>query len=130
MQRSGTEAIRAQIQPSKLQIVKIQSEYMVNRVSSYFPKGGPQQPKPNLYHMNTGTRKVKRHRNSDTKNREPQNKITASERPVMNYWWAYTCFTYKASHSVSVKRTVPEIETGLLQIIHVRTCMCLEIEFR
>ena len=44
MQRSGTEAIRYQIQPSKpkreIQIVKIQREHMVNRVISYFPKGG------------------------------------------------------------------------------------------
>ena len=47
MQRPGTEATRTQIQPSKSnvkrdnvkQIVKIQREHMVNRVSSYFPKG-------------------------------------------------------------------------------------------
>ena len=38
MQRSGTEAIRTQIQPSKPKrgiIGKIQREHMVNRVSSY-----------------------------------------------------------------------------------------------
>ena len=47
MQRSGTEAIRTQIQPSKpkREITNItnsqkQREHMVNRVSSYFPKGG------------------------------------------------------------------------------------------
>ena len=47
MQRSETEAIRTQIQPSKpkLEITnitnsQIQKEHMVNRVSSYFPKGG------------------------------------------------------------------------------------------
>ena len=46
MQRSGTEAIRTQLQPSEqnekyiLQKVKIQREHTVNRVSSYFPKGG------------------------------------------------------------------------------------------
>ena len=47
MQRSGTEAIRTQIQPSKpkreivkIQIVKIQREHTANRVSSYLPKGG------------------------------------------------------------------------------------------
>ena len=47
MQRSGTEAIRTQIQPSKpkrkiinITIVKIQREQMVNRVGSYFQKGG------------------------------------------------------------------------------------------
>ena len=48
MQRSGNEAIRTQIQPSKpkQEITKItnshntQREHMVNRVSSYFSKGG------------------------------------------------------------------------------------------
>ena len=47
LQRSGTGAIRTKIQPSKpkreitrLQIVKIQREHMVNRVSSYIQKGG------------------------------------------------------------------------------------------
>ena len=47
MQRSGTEAIRTQIQPSKpkrkkliLQKVRKQREQMVNRVSSYYTKGG------------------------------------------------------------------------------------------
>ena len=47
MQRTGTEASRIQIQPSNqkrekllLQIIKIQKEQMVNRVSNYFPKGG------------------------------------------------------------------------------------------
>ena len=47
MQRSGTEAIRTQIQPSKpkREITKItnsqkKKEHMVNRLSSYFPKDG------------------------------------------------------------------------------------------
>ena len=45
MQRSETEAIITQIQPSKLEITnitnsQIQKEHMVNRMSSYFPKGG------------------------------------------------------------------------------------------
>ena len=47
MQRPGTGAIRTQIKPlkpkqeiTKIQIVKIQREYLVNRVRSYFPKGG------------------------------------------------------------------------------------------
>ena len=47
MQRSGTEAIRKQLQPPKpkrvitnIKVVKIQREHMVNHVSSYFPKGG------------------------------------------------------------------------------------------
>ena len=46
IQRSGTEAIRTQIQPSKpkMEITKITNskntnEHMVNRVSSYFQKG-------------------------------------------------------------------------------------------
>ena len=46
MQKTGTEAITTQIQPSnqngkllKIQIVKINREHMVNRVSSYFQKG-------------------------------------------------------------------------------------------
>ena len=30
-----------------LQIIKLQREHMVNRVSSYFPKGGTQETKPN-----------------------------------------------------------------------------------
>ena len=45
-QRSGTEAIRTQIQPSKpkreiinITYNKIQREHMVNRVGSYIPKG-------------------------------------------------------------------------------------------
>ena len=47
MQRSGTETIRTQIQPSKpkREITNITNskntkEHMVNRVSSDFPKGG------------------------------------------------------------------------------------------
>ena len=47
MQRSGTEAIRTQIQPlkTKREITNITNsqntrEHMVNRVSSYFPKDG------------------------------------------------------------------------------------------
>ena len=41
---------------------------MVNRVSTYFPKGGRTK-------NNMNTRKVKSHRNSDTKNRQ-QNTTT------------------------------------------------------
>ena len=45
---------------------------MVNRVSSFFPKGGHSATETELKYMNT--RMVKRHRNSDTKTgkREPQ----------------------------------------------------------
>ena len=50
----------------------VQREHMVNRVSSYFPKGGQSATQTKLKKMNK--RKVKRHRNSDTKkgNIEPQ----------------------------------------------------------
>ena len=55
MQRSGTDAIRTQIQPSKLKlkklnlyIVKIQRENMATRVSSYLPKGGHSATKTEL----------------------------------------------------------------------------------
>ena len=46
---------------------------MVNRVSSYFPKGGHSATETEIKN-NMNTRKVKRHRNSDTKSdsREPQ----------------------------------------------------------
>ena len=48
MQRSGTKAIRTQIQPSKpkreitniTNSQKYNREHMVNRMSSYFPQGG------------------------------------------------------------------------------------------
>ena len=65
MQRSGTEAIRTQIKPSKpkREVSKItnsqNTKNMVNRVSSYFPNVG--NPKPNKNDMNT--HKVKRHQN-------------------------------------------------------------------
>ena len=72
MQRSRIEAITTQTQPSKpkreitnIQIVKIQREHMVNRVSSYFPKGGHSATETELK-SNMNTHKVKRHRNSDT----------------------------------------------------------------
>ena len=55
MQRSGTEAFRTQIQPSKskrkkllLRKVRIQREQMVNRVSSYYRKGGHSATKTKL----------------------------------------------------------------------------------
>ena len=53
MQRSGTEATRKQLQPPKpkrlityKKVVKIQREHMVNRVSSYFPKGDHSATRP------------------------------------------------------------------------------------
>ena len=75
MQRSGTYAIGTPIQPSKktkteyviLQIVKIQKEHLVNRVSSYF-RSWPLSNRNRTKH-NTRKYKVKRQRHSDTKNR-------------------------------------------------------------
>ena len=91
MQRSGTETIRTQIQPSKLSRkitnitnVKIQREYMVNRVSSYFPKGGHSATETELKQYKH-TYLVPRHRNSEQET-ENHNKTTALERSVMNYW--------------------------------------------
>ena len=73
MQRSGQSESKSSPQNQNgkyliLQIVKIQREHMVNRVSSYFQKY------PNRTKNNMNTRKMKRHRNSDTKTskREPQ----------------------------------------------------------
>ena len=67
MQIPGTEAVRSNIQPSKpngiylqLQIVKIQREHMVNRVSSSFPKGGLFSNQNRTTH-NKKTHKVKCH---------------------------------------------------------------------
>ena len=79
MQRPGTEAIRNEIQPSitKQEITKItKSQYKENIRSTkrrLFPKRWPLS-NPNRTKKCMNTRKVKRHRNSDTKtdNREPQ----------------------------------------------------------
>ena len=73
MQRSGTEAIRTQIQPSK---PKQEITYITNSQKRTYG-----QPSKQLFHKrwplnnrnrtqnNMSTRKVKHHRNSDTKNR-------------------------------------------------------------
>ena len=47
---------------------KYKGEHMVNRVSSYFPKGGHSDIETELNNMNTC--KVKHHLNYDTKNRQ------------------------------------------------------------
>ena len=67
MQRPGTETPEPKSSPQnkngkilKLQIVKILREHMVNRVSSYFPKGGHSATQTKLKIM------VKRHWSSDT----------------------------------------------------------------
>ena len=76
MHRSGTEAIRTQIQPSKpkREITKITDSQ--NTKITYgqpseqlFPKRWPLS-NPNRTKNNMNTRKVKCHRNSDTKNRQ------------------------------------------------------------
>ena len=75
MQRSGTEGIRTQIQPSKpkQEITNITNNQSTKRTygqpsEQLFPKRWP------LSNRNRTKNKVKRHRNSDTKtgNREPK----------------------------------------------------------
>ena len=76
IQRSGTEAIRTQIQPSKpkRKIIKITNSQNTKRTygkpsEQLFPKRWPLiKPSQTKNYMNTC--KVKRHRNSDTKNRQ------------------------------------------------------------
>ena len=76
MQRSGTEAIRTQIQPSKpkREINKITNSQNTKRTygqpsKQLFPKRWPLS-NPNRTKNDMNTRKVKRHRNSDNKNRQ------------------------------------------------------------
>ena len=80
MQRSGTEATRAQIQTSKPKrdITNITNKQNTKRTygqpnEQLFPKGGHSATETELKN-NMHTHKVKRHRNSDTQkvNREPQ----------------------------------------------------------
>ena len=80
MQRSGTEAIRTQIQPSKpkREISKITNSQNTTRTygqpsEQLFPKRLPLS-NPNRTKNNMNTRKVKRHRNSDTKSRQQRTK--------------------------------------------------------
>ena len=70
MQRSGTEAIRIQLQPSKpkREITKITNSQNTKRSygqpsEQLFPKSWPLS-NPNRTKNNMNTRKVKRHRNS------------------------------------------------------------------
>ena len=88
--RNGS-TIRTQIQPSKpkREITKITNSQ--NTKITYgqpseqlFPKRWPLS-NPNRTKNRMNTRKVKRHRKTDTKNRQ-QRIITALERSVMNYW--------------------------------------------
>ena len=78
MQRSGTEAIRTQTQPSKpeREITNITNNQNTKRTygqpsEQLFPKRWPLSNRDRTK-SNMNTHKVKRHRNSDTKNREPQ----------------------------------------------------------
>ena len=110
--------------------------HMVNRVSSYFPKGGQytnitnsqntkrtySQPSARQFRerwphsnrnrtKNMNTHKVKHHRNSDTKKQVTENQTTALERSVMKILWvggALTSFTCTTSPSVSevVKKNI------------------------
>ena len=82
MQRSGTEAIRTQIQPSKPKrgIANITNSQNTKRTcgqpsEQLFPKRWPLSNR-NRTKNNMNTHKVKRHRNSDAKTgkREPQQK--------------------------------------------------------
>ena len=83
MQRSGTEAIRTQIQPSKpkREITNITNSQNTKRIygqssEQLFPKRWPLSNR-NRTKNNMNTRKVKRHRNSDTK--------TGKRGPQQNY---------------------------------------------
>ena len=76
MQRSGTEAIRTQIQPSKPKREMTKITNSQNTKTPYgqlseqlFTKRWPLS-NPNRTKNNVNTRKVKRHRNSDTQNRQ------------------------------------------------------------
>ena len=93
MQRPGTKAIRTRIQPSK---PKWEIPKITNSQSKKRTYGQPSEqpfPKrwslinPNRTKNNMNTRKVKRHRNSDTKagNRETHQNYR-SKGSVMNYW--------------------------------------------
>ena len=83
MQRPGTEAIRIQIQPSKPKRMINKITHSQNTKRTYgqpseqlFPKRWPIS-NPNRTKNNMNTRKVKRHRNSDTKNRQQSNSYLA-----------------------------------------------------
>ena len=87
MQRSGTEAIRTQIQPSKSnrEITNITNSQKTKRPygqpsEQLFPKRWPLSNQ-NRTKNNMNTRKVKRHRNSDTNNRQQR---TTTKLPPWN----------------------------------------------
>ena len=101
MQRSGTESIRTQNQPSKL---KREITYITNCQNTkitygqlgeqLFPKSLPLSNR-NGTKNNLTIHKVKRHRNSDTKNRQRRTTTKIDmERSVMNYWGSMYSLTY------------------------------------
>ena len=95
MPRSGTEAIRTQIQPSKpkREITKITNNQNTKRTSGqtreqFFPKLWPLSIQ-NRTKNNINTHKMKRQRHSDTKNRQQRanhNITIALDQSVMNKW--------------------------------------------
>ena len=101
MHRSGTEAIRSQIQFSKREIPNITNSHDTKRTNGQpseqlFPKNGRRTEN------NMNTRKVKRQRNSGTKNRHQR--TTKNYRlgtSVMNNWVALTSFSCTTSPSDS-----------------------------
>ena len=105
MHRSGTEAIRAQTQPSKpkRKITKITNSQNTNRTygqpseklfSKRWPLSNPNRTKIIRTHVGDTSQKL-RHKKQAT---EDHNQTSAVERSVMNYWWPSTC---KTSPSVS-----------------------------
>ena len=87
MQRSGTEAIRTHLQPSKpkRKITNITNSQNTKRTygqpsEQLFPKSRPLSNR-NRTKSNMNTRKVKRQRNSDTKNEQQR---TATKQPPWN----------------------------------------------
>ena len=87
MQRSGTETIRTQIQPSKpkREITNITNVQYRKRTygqpsEQLFPERWPLSNR-NRTKNNMNTRKVKRHRNYDTKNRQQR---TTTKLPHWN----------------------------------------------
>ena len=80
MQRSGTEAIKTQIQPSK---PKREITNITNSQNTKRTYGQPSKrwPLSNQTKNNMNTHKVKHHRNSDTKNRQQR---TTTKLPPWN----------------------------------------------
>ena len=111
MQRSGAEAIRTQIKPSKPKrnITNISNSQNTKRThgqpsEQLFPKRCPLK---NRTKNNMNTRKVKRHRHSDTKNPEPS-RATKKCSSAFNHDWVKTrhvvCRIMSKLYSTFLKR--------------------------